>query len=166
MAKIGTVTGSKEGRREMGDELKPHVTNSYDPDSVYVYGIETTTISVADHLDYVTANVAISVGKNNLKMVAVYGYGYQGQCYTLPKPKILIAKADVLNGAKYAKFDEACGYSAKAGYACYQLRSTDHFSFLDLSSGDVKEKILDENMPGKRSPLAYAQAMSQSHRGS
>jgi len=53
-----------------------------------------------------------------------------------------------------------CGYSAELGYAVWQVDQLDRVIALDIRSDDVKTLILDENMPGKRSPQAYSQSLS------
>lgn len=146
----------------MSDCRKPQVTGNYDPETVIVYGkaVETLGIVVGDQT--VNAAVSLTAGGADLKLVAVYGYAYQGHCYSLSKPKILVGTAQRLPDPEADEEFTECCFSTDEGYERYLLKSANEMSCLELSSGTVKEMILDENLPGRRSPQAYAQAMQQS----
>lgn len=89
----------------------------------------------------------------------IYGYAFEGHCYKLPKPKIMYlpVKAGEIPG------DDCgcdCGYSQALGYSVWSLDKLERVIALDVRSDDLKTLILDENLPGNRSPLAYAQTQS------
>jgi len=77
----------------------------------------------------------------------------------LPKPEIMFIPA-VAHKIAGDKCGCDCGYSAELGYAVWQVDQLDRVIALDIRSDDVKTLILDENMPGKRSPQAYSQSLS------
>jgi hypothetical protein len=52
-----------------------------------------------------------------------------------------------------------CGYAASLGYAVWQIDKLERVVALDVRSDDVKTLVLEQNMPGNRSPQAYAQTM-------
>ncbi|RVO77029.1 hypothetical protein [Sinorhizobium medicae] len=106
-------------------------------------------------------------GERYIKSIGViYGYAYEGQCYKLPKPQIMYLPdepREILGG------DCGCdgGYVPELGYAVWQIDKLERVIALDVRSDDVKTLVLDENMPGSRSPMAYAQVMAlapQRHR--
>ncbi|MDK1378378.1 MULTISPECIES: hypothetical protein [unclassified Sinorhizobium] len=96
----------------------------------------------------------------------IYGYAYEGHCYKLPKPQIMYLPEEpreILGGDCGCD----CGYVPELGYAVWQIDKLERVIALDVRSDDVKTLVLDENMPGSRSPMAYAQTMAlapQRHR--
>ncbi len=96
-------------------------------------------------------NVAIcSIG-------VIYGYSYEGHCYKLPKPQIMylpVTSGDIVD----ADCGCDCGYAASLGYRVWAIDKLRRVIALDVRSDDIKTLILDENLPGNRSPLAYSQA--------
>ncbi|MDP9629081.1 UNVERIFIED_ORG: hypothetical protein J2W85_001142 [Ensifer adhaerens] len=89
----------------------------------------------------------------------IYGYAYEGHCYKLPKPQIMYLpeEAHVIEGGDCGC---DCGYVPELGYAVWQIDKLERVVALDVRSDDLKTLVLDENMPGNRSPLAYAQTMA------
>jgi hypothetical protein len=96
----------------------------------------------------------------------IYGYAYEGHCYKLPKPQIMYLPEqprEIVDGDCGCD----CGYVPELGYAVWQIDKLERVIALDVRSDDVKTLVLDENMPGSRSPMAYAQTMAlapQRHR--
>ncbi|ASQ03560.1 hypothetical protein HR059_10155 [Sinorhizobium meliloti WSM1022] len=106
-------------------------------------------------------------GERYIKSIGViYGYAYEGHCYKLPKPQIMYLPEEprkILGGDCGCD----CGYVPELGYAVWQIDKLERVIALDVRSDDVKTLVLDENMPGSRSPMAYAQTMAlapQRHR--
>lgn len=102
-------------------------------------------------------------GERNYKSIGViYGYAYEGHCYKLPKPQIMCLPG---KPTPVAKGD--CGYDPEFGYAVWAIDKRECAIALDIRSDDLKTLVLDENTPGNRSPMAYAQTMAlapQRHR--
>ncbi|POH32457.1 hypothetical protein ATY30_09400 [Sinorhizobium americanum] len=107
--------------------------------------------------------MALKVQKNYIKSIGViYGYAYEGHCYKLPKPQIMCLSE---RPTTVAKGD--CGFDPAFGYAVWSIDKLERAIVLDIRADDLKTLVLDENLPGNRSPLAYAQAQSlapQRHR--
>ncbi|WP_159949571.1 hypothetical protein [Rhizobium sp. 18065] len=96
----------------------------------------------------------------------IYGYAYEGHCYTLPKPQIMYLPEEA-HAIKGGDCGCDCGYVPELGYVVWQIDKLERVVALDVRSDDLKTLVLDENMPGNRSPLAYAQTMAlapQRHR--
>jgi len=96
----------------------------------------------------------------------IYGYAYEGHCYKLPKPQIMYLPSEprAILGSDCGC---DCGYVPELGYAVWQIDKLERVIALDVRSDDVKTLVLDENLPGNRSPMAYAQTMAlapQRHR--
>jgi hypothetical protein len=96
----------------------------------------------------------------------IYGYAYEGHCYDLPKPKIMLIPAlpqDVLPGD--------CAYDRKGrdpngatAYKVWIVDKLDQCIDIDVSQGQVEELVLEANLPGKRSPTMYAAKAQLAHR--
>lgn len=96
----------------------------------------------------------------------IFGYAYEGHCYKLPKPQIMYLPSEprAIDGGDCGC---DCGYVPELGYAVWQIDKLERVIALDVRSDDVKTLVLDENLPGNRSPMAYAQTMAlapQRHR--
>ncbi len=64
-----------------------------------------------------------------------------------------------LETSEFGDFDCDCGYDPELGYAVWQIDKLERVVALDVRSDDLKTLVLDENIPGRRSPQAYAQSM-------
>ncbi len=112
--------------------------------------------------------LAIPKGENDegnpakLSAGIIYGYAYEGHCYDLPKPKIMLIPAD----PEMPKCDD-CGYDAKApcDYRVWVVDKLDECVEIEVNQGFVEELVLEANMPGKRSPSTYRATMAMAHRG-
>jgi hypothetical protein len=104
--------------------------------------------------------IVIDPGEVTIVSIGViYGYAYEGHCYKLPKPKIMYLPVD----AQDIISDNCgcdCGYSTALGYSVWQTDKLARVIALDVRSDDLKTLVLDENMPGNRSPLAYSQTLA------
>lgn len=149
-------------------------------------GVATSDITMvvrdSDGYQYLTIESDLQGGRL-MSVGVIYGYAYEGHCYKLPRPKIMFLP-DVpkkISGGKCScerAHDECgrkddcdcgceCGYSSKLGYAVWSIDKQKRAIAVDVRTDDLKTLILDENMPGNRSPLTYAQAMAlapQRHR--
>lgn len=91
----------------------------------------------------------------------IFGYAYEGHCYDLPKPKIMLIPAD----PECIPPDD-CGYDlkTKAHYRVWIVDKLDQCIELDMNQGFIEQIVLDANLPGKRSPSMYAAKFQMAHR--
>ncbi|WP_455918941.1 hypothetical protein [Ensifer canadensis] len=118
------------------------------------------TIAVFDGESYSFLPVSLSGDVDYINSIGViYGYAYEGHCYKLPKPQIMCLSE---RPTKIAKGDCGCdcGFDPKFGYAVWSIDKLERAISLDIRADDLKTLVLDENLPGNRSPLAYAQTMA------
>jgi len=165
----------------------PNVGTSgpYDPSEVRLYGRPATDSVKVDAKDAEKAKAGVNISlqhdheaiclpialglpwvdygdpcKGYLKSIGViYGYAYEGHCYKLPKPLIMLLPEK----PKPIAYDDCgcdCGYSPALGYLVWQLDKRQSVVTLDVRTDDLKTLVLDENMPGNRSPQAYSHSMS------
>lgn len=109
---------------------------------------------------YVDVNIFSRGEERYIKSIGViYGYAYEGHCYKLPKPQIMYLPAKPTTIA-HGDCGCDCGYTPELGYAVWQIDKRRSIIALDIRSDDLKTIVLDENLPGNRSPQAYGQSMS------
>jgi hypothetical protein len=106
-------------------------------------------------------------GPNPTRLVTsgiIVGYSYEGHCYDLPKPKLMILPA------MYDRIPpDDCGYDKKVdaagnGYAVWIVDKLDECVELDVTQGFVEQLVLEANLPGRRSPTMYAAKVIPPHR--
>lgn len=91
----------------------------------------------------------------------IYGYAYEGHCYDLPKPAVMLLPVRPRRIP-----DDDCGYDEKQaeGYRVWVVDKLDECQHIEVSSGFVEQLVLEANMPGKRSPSTYSATMQFAHR--
>ncbi|WP_157678609.1 hypothetical protein [Mesorhizobium sp. WSM1497] len=99
----------------------------------------------------------------------IVGYSYEGHCFDLPKPKIMLLP--VL--PQMIPLDD-CGYDKKFNrqdengpekYMLWIVDKLDECVEFEMNQGFIEQIVLDANLPGKRSPTMYASKMTMGHRG-
>ncbi len=101
-------------------------------------------------------------GKNGpLSAGIIVGYSYEGHCYDLPKPKIMLIRALPIK----IPVDD-CGYNLKSreGYKLWIVDKLDQCVEFEMNQGFVEQLVLEANLPGKRSPTMYVGRMMLAHR--
>jgi hypothetical protein len=115
-----------------------------------------------DKIKLKAGNCYIIIDPGEVTIVSIgviYGYAYEGHCYKLPKPKIMYLPVDAEDIiSDHCGCD--CGYSMALGYSVWKTDKLARVIALDVRSDDLKTLVLDENMPGNRSPLAYSQTLA------
>jgi hypothetical protein len=96
----------------------------------------------------------------------IYGYAYEGHCYDMPKPKIMLIPVlpqEIPAGD--------CGYDQKgtdadgnSAYKVWVVDKLDECVDIDVSQGYIEQMVLDANLPGQRSPTMYAAKARLAHR--
>ncbi|MEZ2131029.1 MULTISPECIES: hypothetical protein [unclassified Sinorhizobium] len=156
--------------QEIFDEIVAYAGRKIDENTDNITKYIQRGIIVASQFDNKNFSMPISINmpnsgygddyQNYIKSIGViYGYAYEGHCYKLPKPQIMFLPELPRN----IPGDDCgcdCGYSSKLGYAVWQIDKLQRVVALDIRSDDLKTLVLEENMPGNRSPQAYSQSMS------
>lgn len=95
----------------------------------------------------------------------IVGYAYEGHCYDLPKPKIMLIPAVPQLMPKDDCYEEKYDKNASDKYMLWIVDKLDECVEFEMNRGFVEQIVLDANLPGKRSPTMYASKMMMSHRG-
>ncbi|AWM25560.1 hypothetical protein [Sinorhizobium fredii] len=157
-------TDNKEISQSVRRVLERHIR-----DSIIGAKGENIMLALFDGSEYCSLPVQLNIKDcccdgdgNYLNSIGViYGYAYEGHCYKLPKPQIMFLPSHPKNIVKSEHGCECeCGYDPALGYAVWQIDKQKAVIALDIRSDNLKTLVLDENIPGNRSPLAYAQSMS------
>jgi hypothetical protein len=116
--------------------------------------------------------------KSNFSVTSgiIVGYSYEGHCYDLPKPKVMLIPAI----PQPVPADD-CGYDLKNAPTAYNqgqpkqdwdnkyrvwiVDKLDECVEIEVNQGFVEQIVLEANLPGKRAPNMYAGRMMMGHRG-
>lgn len=101
--------------------------------------------------------------QGNFRSIGViYGYAYEGHCYDLPKPAIMLLPVT----PETEMPNDDCGYNEKPEYRVWVVDKLEDCTLLEVSNGNVEQLVLDANKPGRRSPSTYRATMQVAHRSS
>ncbi len=87
----------------------------------------------------------------------IYAFAYQGHCYHLPEPVILIVEGSGQPAVGY-DFDNS-------GYSMWGVEKLDRTMQLEPTSDTFEEIILKRALSGTKQPISYASRAQISHRG-
>lgn len=137
---------------------------SYQPAGVRLYGVRVTNISDGVFGHGTAARFTVDVDANpngRWEVAAIYGYSHEGQCYSLPKPCLLVVpRSNPLVAAV------GCGFNDPAGsYFMWTMDKLDRSMMLSVEQGFIEELILQQNIGGPKTPAAYGTRVQLAHRG-
>lgn len=116
-------------------------------------------------LGYVSISAVQLSKEEELSCGIIVGYSYEGHCYDLPKPKIMLLPT--VPGQ--IPIDD-CGYTEKYNpaardkYVLWIVDKLDQCVEFEMNQGFVEQLVLEANLPGKRSPTMYAAKQALGHR--
>lgn len=103
--------------------------------------------------------------EDELSCGIIVGYSYEGHCYDLPKPKIML-----LPTVPCPIPIDDCGYTEQYNsttrdkYVLWIVDKLDECVEFEMNQGFVEQLVLEANLPGKRSPTMYAARQALGHR--
>lgn len=144
------------------DDVPTPVQGAFAPDEIVLYGVKindgsTGKIPFLDNELVIEVKAAGGGAASGYTMAVVYGYAYEGGCYRLDMPKLLIFK-----GGEGADAD-GCGFAAP--YKMWRISPRDDVLKLGAVVDTAKEAILEANKPQNRGPNTYGNHMQLAHRG-
>lgn len=135
--------------------------SSYSASSIILYGIPLLGLNASTGPNRTPSYVTMLVTAPNqlLQFALIYGYAFQGHCYTLPEP---VAVAVDQTGNVPAR---GCGFEPGDGYRMWEVEMTDRTILLQIVNDSFEEVILKRGMAGPKPPLSYHSVMQMAHRG-
>jgi hypothetical protein len=158
-------------------------SKNYTPSEVILYGVrlnkDNETKVFLPNGFYVKLEVGAPPGANaTYRLAAVYGYAFEGYCYRLDKPRLLLFPVRKYGNNRLVEFPaQGCGFEGfggKApdgtdlpfeGYFMWRVDMSDDIVELTSSVDTLEKLVLEANLPGKRSPNTYNNDMQMAHRG-
>ena len=134
-------------------------TFPYPTKIVYHVPMQTKTFGVVIMASSI--DIAHALTDKFLSPGLIVGYSFEGHCYDLPKPKMMLVPAC----PRPIPVDD-CGYDAKTPehYQLWIVDKLDECVEIDINQGFIEQLVLEANLPGKRSPTMYAGRMQLGHR--
>jgi len=110
--------------------------------------------------------------RTEFEMAIIYGYSYEGHCYTLPKASIIAVdsrkRIDQATGCGFEglfhTLDDKNGIK-EVRYSMWIHDKLDETVELVLNRGFIEEIILQQNTGGQKAPAAYSAKVQLAHRG-
>jgi hypothetical protein len=133
---------------------RPHPQRmGYHPSRITLYGVPFVHLNTNNVTVYFLPSPII----RNRSLVLVYGYCYQGHCYTLPEPMV------VLVDERSVPADGSCGW--RAPYRRWEVDKLDRTIQFQAFGDTFEELILKRNINASKQPVAYSIAWQMAHRG-
>jgi hypothetical protein len=140
---------------------------NFAPDEIILYGVKLNTDRDYGSIPFAGNRLRLQVqqihpketlGPDAVAMAVVYGYAFEGHCYRLDKPRLMIFKYSGLETDA-----DGCGFQGPV-YRMWRIGSKT--SLLEVTTNfDLAESlILEGNLPGNRAPNTYGNSMQLAHR--
>jgi hypothetical protein len=168
-------TSDDENKKELLEELKhgstPLSLSALAKWRIPRFNLDLTSLFLLDstgleQLVMLASGVITMDGKKppTLKPVSwgvIYGYAYEGHCYDLLKPKVMLLPVEpqglpVNDAGYYEKRD--------ANYKVWVVDKLSQCVEIEVNRGFVEQLVLEANLPGKRSPTMYGGRMMLGHK--
>lgn len=124
---------------------------TYNPSRIVLYGVRLVRLQLE-------GESVVCLPLNSARTLAlIYGFCYQGHCYSLPEPVIVLVKGPGVAA-------QGCGWNS-AHYKSWEVDKRDPTIQLQAQSDTFEELILNRNLNANKQPVAYSIAHQMSHRG-
>lgn len=167
---------SSKARRsvKLSEENDSNVSSSASrsAESIPAIELKIRSMLVLDSRDFSPQLIFLSSGVIGLKGSAfpddlpdlssgvIFGYAFEGHCYDLPKPKLML----IPTVPRPSIPADDCGYDVKENYAVWVVDKLDKCVEFEVSQGFIEQLVLEANLPGRRSPSTYRATQSLAHR--
>jgi hypothetical protein len=157
----------KLGRLDPQGRLKHH----YSPSEITLYGmlLEGIDASIGPQNATVQTMVVIQTANlDNYYPSLIYAFAYQGHCYNLPEPVILIVRGMGVpaEGFDYEIWDRTQNPPVNVTeYKMWKVDKLDRSLQLETTMDTFEEIVLKRALAGTKQPMSYASHAQLSHRG-
>ncbi|WP_243368810.1 hypothetical protein [Microvirga solisilvae] len=124
---------------------------AYSPSKIRLYGVPVVSLDLKDDSIF-----CIPVTPDKC-LALIYGFCYQGHCYSLPEPVIVLVNGE-------GDLAQGCGWDPDY-YWSWDVDKQDQTIHLQVQSDSFEELILKRNINTTKQPVAYSIAFQMSHRG-
>ena len=126
-------------------------TAQYSSSAIALYGVPLTEFLAVPI--YVNAFAM----PNRFETALIYGYSYQGHCYSMPEPVALVVEKTKRQPLK------GCGYGSD--YLMWVVEKLDTTVLIQTTGDTFEELVLRRNLGAAKQPVSYHSAMQMAHRG-
>jgi hypothetical protein len=139
---------------------------NYRPDQLTLYGVKLNVDADPATLPFNGKALRLLVTPHNSKVAldptrvaiaVIYGYAFEGHCYRLDRPRLLVFEASTEGPA------QGCGFESP--YIMWRISSKTLLLEVATNVGTAEDLIIDANLPGNRPPNTYGNKMQLAHRG-
>ena len=164
---LGEAIADNKAAKHKAEELAKHLgiacgeLNAVNLPAKVVYHLPVETKTTGVIVLVTSIDLLEGILTKFLSPAIVFGYAFEGHCYDMPKPKIMLLP----DWPRPIPCDD-CGYDDKSDHN-YWLWITDKLDEcveIDVSQGFIEQLVLEANLPGKRSPTMYGGRMMMGHR--
>lgn len=146
----------------------------YQPTQLRLYGVP-IGVKVGGSPPFSVESADFSLGLNvfsksdpnkRYEMAVIYGYAYEGNCYSLPKPSIVVVDRATRQDASGCGYENTYADAKNAlKYYMWTADKLDKTLELSLRQGFFEDIILDVNTNGQKAPSTYSMKVQMAHRG-
>jgi hypothetical protein len=143
----------------------------YDPGTIVLYGVplppngpDNSNIKLG--VEGISGlGIALKGAPAAAALALIHGYAFEGQCYRLDKPTIMVVKTDGVPaiGCDYNDFGDGVAVGEKT-YRMWFVNKLDRTVQIEVTLGMFEQLVLEANLPGRRNPNTYSSHMMLSHR--
>jgi len=113
------------------------------------------------------ADIVIQAGNGVWQIAIIYGYGYQGHCYNLPRPTLYVVNGSTRQDASGCHFGDE--YFLVSGgpavrYSMWMADKLDPATQIEIRNDTFDALLLQGNLPSNKQPSAYHIAVMMGHR--
>jgi len=151
------------------------------PTGLILYGVPATIVKIRTFKIEMNMLDGERDDNNNVvsKLAVIYGYSYEGHCYSLPKPCIVVVdgpgepamgcgydqQTAVIRALTGTGSGECKTETGPAQYCMWRADKLTKTCEISITSGFFEEIILQQNIGGPKPPVAYGARVQLAHRG-
>ena len=140
---------------------------AYSDSRIYLYGVPVDPWYPLPG----AANIVIQpqAGNGAWEIAIIYGYGYQGHCYNLPRPSLYVVNGSSRQEATGCHFGDdyrlmSGGTSTTVRYSMWVADKLDPATQIEIRNDTFDALLLQANLPTNKQPSAYHIAAMMGHR--
>ncbi|KLK92424.1 hypothetical protein AA309_14515 [Microvirga vignae] len=126
----------------------------YSPARITLYGVPILALELGDQGTIICTP---DPPHPDQTLALIYGFCYQGHCYSLPEPVIVLVQG-------VGRAADGCGWENQ-DYFAWDVDKSNQTIQLQARGDSFEELILNRNLNTTKQPIAYSIAHQMAHRG-